>query len=68
MHTATKNRPRLIARECGGWLAVSPPESPLKLAVIGDTEAAARAAFDVEAKAWDRLADLADERYEGNRR
>jgi hypothetical protein len=60
--TATGISPRLIRRECGGWLAVSPPESPLKLGAVGETEAAARAAFEAEVSHWDRLADLVDQR------
>lgn len=48
--------PHLIPRERGGWLALSAPERPVRIAVVGSTEATAREAFAAEIAAWDRLA------------
>ena len=44
--------PRLIERMCGGWLAVSPRGSSLKIGVMGDTEDAARGAFAAAIQQW----------------
>jgi hypothetical protein len=30
--------PKLVRRECGGWLAVHPPEEPVKIGVVAATE------------------------------
>ncbi len=38
-----------------GWLAVSEPGSVLIVGVVGDSEEAARAAFQDELEAWCRL-------------
>lgn len=37
--------PRMIKRECGGWLAVSPRGCSLKIGVTGETEQGTRDQF-----------------------
>lgn len=39
--------PRVIQRYCGGWLAVSHRDSPIKIGVTAQTEADARKKFAV---------------------
>jgi predicted RNase H-like HicB family nuclease len=52
-------RPRLIERECGGWLAVSPPEAALQIGVTGKSEAEAVRAYTQALRLW--TAALLDE-------
>jgi hypothetical protein len=47
--------PRLFNRECGGWLALAPPESPLRIAVTGPTEEAAKVEFQRSIERWELL-------------
>lgn len=49
-------RPRLLLRQCGGWLAAAPKWSPFSIAVTAPTEVEAREAFTV---AFDRWVELA---------
>jgi len=44
--------PRLIRRECGGWLALAALESDLKIGVVAESEDAARAKFIKAAAEW----------------
>lgn len=44
--------PRLIKRDCGGWLAVSPPGAALSLGVTAATEADAVAKFRAAETRW----------------
>lgn len=44
--------PDLIKRECGGWLAVTPPGVPLRLGVEAADERAAIAAYHKERERW----------------
>ncbi len=50
----TSQEPRVIPAR-GGFLAVSPPGFPWRIATIGDTEEAARITFQVAADAWFEL-------------
>lgn len=52
--------PTLIARSCGGWLAVSNAEDSLKIGVSADTEEEAREAFERAVLEWCRLTEQAD--------
>ena len=47
--------PRLLRREDGGWLAVTPKGSPLPIGVAAWTAEDARSAFAREVKAWEAL-------------
>jgi hypothetical protein len=42
---STDLAPRLIARRCGGWLAVSLPGEALQIGAVGDSEEDARARY-----------------------
>ncbi len=44
--------PIVFDRECGGWLAVAPEQSPLRIGVTADTEQAARDLFDLVVAKW----------------
>lgn len=48
-------QPILLRRLSGGWLAISEPDSPLRIGVAGDTEEEARTKFDRAVTAWQRL-------------
>jgi hypothetical protein len=54
----TSIEPRLLRREDGGWLAVSPPDAPLHVGVAAWSADDARDRFARELDAW---ADLLDE-------
>lgn len=43
---------RLIQRQCGGWLAISAHENPLKIGVTGETADQAADAFRVTSARW----------------
>ena len=51
-------KPVLITRAYGGYLAVTPAKWPLRIGVVGDTEAEAIAAFEVALKRWSELAEV----------
>lgn len=51
-------KPRLIARECGGWLAVTPRGWPLAVGVRADTEEAAASEFVAALKRWAAIKTL----------
>lgn len=53
-------QPRLIERECGGWLALSPDGALIRIGVTGTTDAETREAFGRAAAEWARLHDLPD--------
>lgn len=50
--------PRLVAREPGGWLALSPPNSTLRIGVVGTSKADAKERFAEAVAAWRILAEL----------
>lgn len=47
--------PRVLRRECGGWLAVSPPGAEIRIGAIGITAESARERFRNELREWARL-------------
>jgi 4-hydroxyphenylpyruvate dioxygenase-like putative hemolysin len=49
--------PKLIRREGGGWLAMSPDEAAISIAVIAWQVDDARAAFAKAVRAWTTLLD-----------
>lgn len=51
----TAHHPRLLARESGGWLAVTKPDDALHIGVTADTESEARERFADALAAWLRL-------------
>jgi len=54
--------PRLIERECGGWLAVTGPGDSPKIGVTAPSQDQAGAAFAKAAEAWRLLLDGAARR------
>ena len=47
--------PQLIARKCGGWLAVTPRGWPLSIGVEGETQELAQQRFDEALARWSRI-------------
>jgi hypothetical protein len=47
--------PVLIERDCGGWLALAPAASPVRIAVTAADEAPARESLRASLEEWDRL-------------
>lgn len=47
--------PQLIERQCGGWLAIAPPDSPVAIAVVGADEPATRAGLAASLSRWNEL-------------
>ncbi len=45
-------KPRIRERRCGGWIAVSDINSPLKIGVTADTEDQVRMAFVQAVSEW----------------
>jgi hypothetical protein len=50
--TVTMLEPRLIERRNGGWLAVTEDDSPVRIGVVGATEAEARERFREALARW----------------
>jgi hypothetical protein len=48
-------KPRLIERECGGWLAITASGDSPRIGVTAATEGEAEAAFGQAAQAWHAL-------------
>lgn len=44
--------PVILARDCGGWLAVAPDWARFSVAVTADTEIEARARFESTFRRW----------------
>lgn len=59
MQIIFSENPRLVRRNCGGWLALSNRDSSLRIGVTGESEAKARDAYGQAIKAWKR--NFADE-------
>lgn len=53
--------PHMIRRVCGGWLAVSPLDSDVRIGVTGLTEDEARAGFARSLVGWDKCLALRGE-------
>lgn len=53
--------PDLIKRACGGWLAVTPEGSPLRLGVEGKDKAAATEAYREERERWTEILARVDQ-------
>jgi hypothetical protein len=51
MEISTGN-PRLVRRNCGGWLALPPRESSLRIGVWADTEEEARLKYRTAVDEW----------------
>jgi len=49
--------PQTFYRECGGWLAVSGPDEPLKIGVTAETEEEVVANYKESLAAWRRTLD-----------
>ncbi len=47
-----KLQPRVTERRCGGFLALSPKESPFQIGVTGDTRDEAIAKFHISHAGW----------------
>ena len=50
--SGTQFLPRLLRREDGGWLAVSPDDAPLRIGVLAWSAEDARDRFDRELREW----------------
>lgn len=50
--TVTTLEPQLIERRGGGWLAVTDDDSPVRVGVVGDTEAEVRERFREALARW----------------
>jgi hypothetical protein len=50
--TITTLEPRLIERRSGGWLAVTEDDSPVRIGVVGASEAEARERFHEALTRW----------------
>jgi hypothetical protein len=48
-------QPKVVPRECGGWLATTPDVAPVRVGVTGETENAAREAFAISLGRWKSL-------------
>ena len=46
--------PRLIRRNCGGWIALSPHENKLKIGILAETEKEAVARFAQSFSIWNQ--------------
>jgi hypothetical protein len=57
----TIHTPELLARQSGGWLAVTRPEDTLRIGVTAETEAEARDRFSEAVAAWTRLLKEVDQ-------
>jgi len=44
--------PKMIARRCGGWLALSPPSATIKIGVTGASEEDARQKYRDSMEKW----------------
>jgi len=58
--------PRLIQRECGGWLAVSQAGAQLRIGVTAQTEQDARTHFFKALKEWRELRESPIDKPEVN--
>ena len=47
--------PRISKSRCGGWIAVSEADAPLKIGVTADTEEEAPAAFVQAVSEWEMI-------------
>jgi hypothetical protein len=47
--------PEISKRRCGGWIAVSGREAPLKIGVTANTEEEARAPFNQAVIEWEEI-------------
>jgi hypothetical protein len=56
-----RTAPIISARRCGGWLAVSERDAPLKIGVTAPTEEQAKADFAQAVLDWERILDSAPE-------
>lgn len=45
-------RPLLFERQCGGWLAISGADEPVKIGVTAETQECAVKLFDSKIHAW----------------
>jgi hypothetical protein len=44
--------PRLVPRQCGGWLALAPPGASLRIGVWADSEEAALDKYQTAVREW----------------
>lgn len=50
---STHIQPRIFPRDCGGWLAVSPSHSPIKIGIAGTSEEDARVKYHESMAKWE---------------
>jgi hypothetical protein len=64
MFSETSIRPRIVQRIAGDWLAASPPDAVICIAIIAATQAEAEEKFSETMARW--IADLNRERVQPN--
>lgn len=47
--------PRVIIRQCGGYLVTSPPDARIQIGVFGETEAEAIETYRTRLEVWHHL-------------
>ena len=57
-------KPIITERERGGWMAISPDDAQLHIAVLGKTPHEARTNYATASAAWDRLVAAAEARQQ----
>jgi len=57
MHTSTIEKPRIVHRECGGWLALSPLGAALRIGVTAPSEGEAIEGYRAAVEKWEALLD-----------
>lgn len=60
IHGIANIRPITMARECGGWLAVTPPDAAIRIGVSAATENEARQALATALDRWAAILNDAD--------
>jgi hypothetical protein len=50
--------PRVVRQPRGSYLALTPDDCPLRIGVIGNDEAEARALFDESLKRWREISEI----------
>ena len=52
---ADEYHPKLVKRECGGWLAVSPADSSIRIGVTAPTKSEAKDKFQHSMRKWAKI-------------
>lgn len=52
MNVTQRIIPNVSPRQCGGWLAISPPHAPIRIGVTASTESEVREKFMHSMNEW----------------